>query len=370
MHIGGMRKHSLHTLTNGEIMGMDHLVKEARSFDVSVEFGKPRILVVGCGGAGNNSVDRLMRIGVHGAKTVAINTDKMHIDRIEAEKKALIGRSITRGMGAGGCPEVGERCALLAEDDIRRLISGADMTFITVGMGGGTGTGVAPVVARLAESMGSVVVAIATTPFDAEKRRCRAAREGLEKLRRHCDSVIVLDNNRLVKMVPNLPIEQAFCVMDQLISEVIRGITETITLPSLINLDFADVKTMMSTGQTATILYGEECADDPEQVIVETLNNPLLDIDYSDASGALIHLTSGPDLSIGTAYSVVDGISSQLSPDANVIFGARLDSDFTGVIRVLAIITGVHSPNLLSPSAGQVIYDDEPLLAHGVSIVR
>jgi cell division protein FtsZ len=208
--------------------------------------------------------------------------------------------------------------------------------------------------------MGSVVVAIATTPFDAEKRRCRAAREGLEKLRRHCDSVIVLDNNRLVKMVPNLPIEQAFCVMDQLISEVIRGITETITLPSLINLDFADVKTMMSTGQTATILYGEECADDPEQVIVETLNNPLLDIDYSDASGALIHLTSGPDLSIGTAYSVVDGISSQLSPDANVIFGARLDSDFTGVIRVLAIITGVHSPNLLSPSAGQVIYDDEP----------
>lgn len=351
-------------------MGMNHLVKEARSFDMSVEFGKPKILVVGCGGAGNNSVDRLMRIGVHGAKTVAINTDKMHIDRIEAEKKALIGRSITRGMGAGGCPEVGERCALLAEDDIRRLISGADMTFITVGMGGGTGTGVAPVVARLAESMGSVVVAIATTPFDAEKRRCRAAREGLEKLRRHCDSVIVLDNNRLVKMVPNLPIEQAFCVMDQLISEVIRGIAETITLPSLINLDFADVKTMMSTGQTATILYGEECADDPEQVIVETLNNPLLDIDYSDASGALIHLTSGPNLSIGTAYSVVDGISSQLSPDANVIFGARLDSDFTGVIRVLAIITGVHSPNLLSPSAGQVIYDDEPLLAHGVSIVR
>ena len=126
----------------------------------------------------------------------------------------------------------------------------------------------------------------------------------------------------------------------------------------------------MSTGQTATILYGEECADDPEQVIMETLNNPLLDIDYSDASGALIHLTSGADLSIGTAYSVVDGISSQLSPDANVIFGARLDPDFTGVIRVLAIITGVHSPNLLSPSAGQVIYDDEPLLAHGVSIVR
>lgn len=349
---------------------MDHLVKEAKSFDMSAEFGKPKIIVVGCGGAGNNSVDRLMRIGVHGAKTVAINTDKMHIDRIEAERKALIGTSITRGMGAGGCPEVGERCALLAEDDIRRLISGADMTFITVGMGGGTGTGVAPVVARLAESMGSVVVAIATTPFDAEKRRCRAAREGLEKLRRHCDSVIVLDNNRLVKMVPSLPIEQAFCVMDQLISEVIRGITETITLPSLINLDFADVKTMMSTGQTATILYGENCADDPEQVIVETLNNPLLDIDYSDATGALIHLTSGPDLSIGTAYSVVDGISSQLSPDANVIFGARLDPDFAGVIRVLSIITGVHSPNLLSPSSGQVIYDDEPLLTHGVSIVR
>jgi cell division protein FtsZ len=349
---------------------MDHLVKEAESFEMSVDFGKPKIAVVGCGGAGNNSVDRLTRIGVHGAKTVAINTDKMHIDRIQAENKALIGRSITRGMGAGGCPEVGERCAQLAENDIRRLISGSDMTFITVGMGGGTGTGVAPVVARIAESMGSVVVAIATTPFDAEKRRCRTAMDGLEKLRRHCDSVIVLDNNRLVRMVPSLPIEQAFCVMDQLISEVIRGITETITLPSLINLDFADVKMMMSSGQTATILYGENCSDDPEQVIVETLNNPLLDIDYTDASGALIHLTSGPNLSLGTAYSVVNGISSQLGPNANVIFGARVDPDFQGVIRVMSIITGVHSPNLLSPSSGQVVYDDEPLLTHGVSIVR
>lgn len=350
-------------------MGLNHLVEEARSFEMSVDFGKPKILVVGCGGAGNNSVDRLKRIGVHGAETVAINTDKMHIDRIEADKKALIGRAITRGMGAGGCPEVGERCAHLAEDDLRRLIGGADMTFITVGMGGGTGTGVAPVVARLAESMGSVVVAIATTPFDAEKRRCLRAKEGLEKLRRHCDSVIVLDNNRLVEMVPKLPIEQAFCVMDQLISEVIRGITETITLPSLINLDFADVRTMMSTGETATILYGENSADDPEQVIVETLNNPLLDIDYTDASGALIHLTSGPSLSLGTAYSVVNGISSQLNEDANVIFGARLDPDFEGVIRVMSIITGVHSVNLLSSSSGQVVYDDEPLLTHGVSLV-
>lgn len=353
------------TLANGEIMGMDHLVEEAASF----EFRKPRILVVGCGGAGGNSVDRLNRIGINGAKTVAINTDTMHIDRIQADQKALIGETITRGMGAGGCPEVGERCAMLAESELMRLVSGADMTFITVGMGGGTGTGVAPVVARLAHSAGSVVVGIATAPFDAEKRRCRTAREGLEKLRPHCDSVIVLDNNRLLKMVPDLPIEQAFCVMDQLISEVIRGITETITLPSLINLDFADVKTMMSSGQTSTILYGENCADNPEQIIVETLNNPLLDVDYTDASGALIHLTSGPNLSLGTAYSVVDGISSQLSEDANIIFGARVDAEFTGVIRVMSIVTGVHSPNLLSPTTGLVV-QDEPLLTHGVSIVN
>lgn len=370
MHDGGMRKHSPQIQRTVIKMSLDHLVEEARSFEMSVDFGKPRILVVGCGGAGNNSVDRLKRIGVHGAKTVAINTDKMHIDRIEADKKALIGRAITRGMGAGGCPDVGERCAILAEDDLRRVIAGADMTFITVGMGGGTGTGVAPVVAKLAESMGSVVVAVATTPFDAEKRRSRRAKEGLEKLRRHCDSVIVLDNNRLLKMVPSLPIEQAFCVMDQLISEVIRGITETITLPSLINLDFADVKTMMSSGQTSTILYGENCSDDPERVIVETLNNPLLDIDYTDANGALIHLTSGPNLPLETAYSVVNGISSQLSDDANVIFGARVDPDFEGIIRVMSIITGVHSPNLLCPTSGSVVYEDEPLLTHGVSIVN
>lgn len=351
-------------------MNMNRLLEEARNFETSIEFGKPKILVVGCGGAGSNSVDRLARIGAHEARTVAINTDRMHLQTIEADTKLLIGTSITRGMGAGGVPEIGERCAELAEDEIRKQIAGADMTFITVGMGGGTGTGVAPLVAQIAKNAGSIVVGIATTPFKAERARLKKAEYGLEKLRRYCDSVIVLDNNRLLKIVPDLPMEQALSVMDQLISEVIRSVTETITLPSLINLDFADVKSIMSAGSTSTVLYGENSADDPEQVVLEALNNPLLDIDYSGASGALIHITSGPGLSLRMANEVVEGIASQLDGNANVIFGARIDPEYEGVIRIMSIITGVQSPSLLSPGVGLVSAEDELLLSHGIAIVR
>ena len=352
-------------------MGMEHLVKEAKeyAYDESFVF-EPRILVVGCGGAGGNSVNRLHRMGVHGAETVAINTDKAHLDRIEADRKILIGRSITKGLGTGGKPEIGRRCAELSEDELREVLHRSDLTFITVGMGGGTGTGTAPFVAELAKRTGSIVVAIASTPFSVEKsRRVRAGR-GLEELRRFADSVIVLDNDRLLEIVPDLPMEQAFSVMDQLISEMIKGVTETITLPSLINLDFADVKTIMSSGGTSTMLYGENCADDPDQVVAEALNNPLLDVDYDGATGALVHITSGPSMSLRTAYQVVEGITKELDENANVIIGARVDSDYEGVIKLMAIMTGVHSPNLLSPHQGLVKVMDEDEIGIGIPIVR
>lgn len=337
-------------------MGMEHLLHEAKEYeeDESLDYRPPRIIVIGCGGAGSNSVNRLMHMGVNGAKTFAINTDKLHLDRIRADQKLLIGRSVTRGMGSGGLPEVGLRCAELAEDKLREIVAGADLVFITVGMGGGTGTGLAPFVAQLARRTGSAVVAIATAPFTVERSRIAKAKMGLEKLRRSADSVIVLDNNRLLEIVPNLPVEQAFSVMDQLISEVIKGLTETITMPSLINLDFADVRAIMCAGGTSTMLYGENAADDPDMVVLETLNNPLLDIDFTGANGALIHVTSGPGLSLRTAHEVVRGITNSLSDDANVIFGARVDKEYEGVIKVMTIITGVKSPNLLSPCVGLV----------------
>lgn len=342
-------------------MGMEHLLREAKECeeDELLEYCPPKIVVIGCGGAGSNTVNRLTHMGVHGAKTFAVNTDKPHLDRIKADEKLLIGGSITRGMGCGGRPEVGLRCGERAEDKLRDIVSGSDLVFITVGMGGGTGTGLAPFIADLAKRSGSIVVAIANTPFSLERSRVKKAKLGLERLRRSADSVIVLDNNRLLKIVPNLPVDHAFSVMDQLISEVIKGLTETIMLPSLINLDFADVRAIMSTGGTSTMLYGENAADDPDMVVLETMNNPLLDIDFSGGSGALIHITSGPGLNLRTAHEVVEGIAHTLREDANVIFGARVDKEYEGVIKVMTIITGVKSRNLLGPEVGLVDYEEQ-----------
>ncbi len=322
---------------------------------------KLRILVVGCGGAGGNSVSRLHRLGVAGARTAVINTDRVHLDTVEADKKLLIGQSLTRGMGAGGRPELGEKCAELADQEIRNLVMGQDLVFITVGLGGGTGTGVAPHVAELAAAGGAVVIVVATTPFTAERGRLRNAQVGIQRLRPSCDSLILLDNNRLLDLVPNLPVERAFAVMDVLVSEVIKGVTEAINIPSLINLDFNDVRTVLSEGGTSTILYGENSIDDPERVVSETLKNPLLDVDTTGARAALIHISSGPSLSLRTAFRVVDGITAKMRSDANVIFGVRVDPRHEDIIRVIAILTGLKAPAI------EAAVDEEPVPATAVA---
>jgi len=315
-----------------------------QAFLDSFSFARPKVLVIGCGGAGGNSVSRLHRMGIHGARTVVVNTDAVHLDSIQADRKLLIGRGVTRGMGAGGKPEIGERCAEISEQELRNQIGDSDLTFITVGLGGGTGTGVAPLVAELAQAAGSVVITLATTPFRAERGRMMNARAGIQRLRDRTDSLILLDNNRLLDLVPNLPVEQAFAVMDHLIGEVVKGITESITVPSLINLDFSDVRTILQAGGTSTVFYGENAEDDTERVVSETLNNPLLEVDYRGASGALIHISAGPGLRLGTAHEVVEGLTAAMRPDANVIFGVRVDKKYNGILRVLAIMTGVRSP--------------------------
>jgi cell division protein FtsZ len=315
-----------------------------QSFLDSFSFARPKVVVVGCGGAGGNSVHRLHRMGIHGARTVVVNTDAVHLDSIQADRKLLIGGGVTRGMGAGGRPEIGERCAEISETELRNQIGDADLTFITVGLGGGTGTGVAPHVAELAQAAGSVVITLATTPFRAERGRMLNARAGIQRLRDRTDSLILLDNNRLLDLVPNLPVEQAFAVMDHLIGEVIKGITESVTLPSLINLDFSDVRTILQSGGTSTVFYGENSEDDTKRVVADTLNNPLLEVDYRGASGALIHISAGPGLRLRTAHEVVEGLTAAMRPDANVIFGVRVDRKYNGILRVLAIMTGVRSP--------------------------
>lgn len=307
-------------------------------------FGEPKIVIVGCGGAGGNTVNRLHKLGVKGAETIAINTDKQALDLVEADKKLLVGKTITRGLGAGGYPEVAERCAEQARGKLEEMLKGADLVFITAGMGGGTGTGTAPVVADVAKKQGAIVVGMVSTPFNVERARIIRGDEGLNKLRSRADSVIVLDNNRLLKYVPNLPIDQAFSVMDQLIAETVKGISETITQPSLINLDYADVKAIMGEGGLAVMLWGEaKVSDGATAVVSEALNHPLLDVDYRGATGALVHITGGPDLTLKHAEEVAEGLTYELDAQANVIWGARVIPTFEGRCRVMAIMTGIST---------------------------
>lgn len=316
-------------------------------------FGEPQIIIVGCGGAGGNTITRLHKLGVKGAKTIALNTDKQDLDLVDADEKLLIGKNITRGLGAGGYPEVGERCARESIREIEELLEGADLVFITAGMGGGTGTGASPVVAEIAKKQNAVVIGMVSTPFNVERARLVKADEGLDKLRKKADSVVVLDNNRLLEFVPNLPIDQAFSVMDQLIAETVKGITETITLPSLINLDYADMRTIMESGGLSAMLWGEADMDlGADALVKEALNHPLLNVDYRGAHGALIHVTGGPNMTLKYVHEVAEKLTNDLDVHANVILGARVLPEFENRCRVMAIMTGVQSPNILGPSTG------------------
>ncbi|PSQ38013.1 cell division protein FtsZ [Halobacteriales archaeon SW_12_71_31] len=303
---------------------LENAEQESREMDENAEFGDPRIVVVGAGGAGNNTVNRLYNIGVTGAETVAINTDKQHLQMIEADTKVLVGKSLTNGLGAGGDPSMGERATEMAQGTLKEVLSGADLVFVTAGMGGGTGTGAAPVVSKIAKEEGAIVVGMVSTPFNVERARTVKAEEGLEKLREEADSIIVLDNNRLLDYVPNLPIGKAFSVMDQIIAETVKGISETITQPSLINLDYADMTSIMNKG--------------------------LLDVDYRGASGGLVHITGGPDLTLKEAEGIADNITERLDASANVIWGARIQEEYKGKVRVMAIMTGVQSAQVLGPT--------------------
>lgn len=315
-------------------------------------FGTPKIVVVGCGGGGNNTINRLYNIGVSGAETIAINTDKIHLDNIEADKKILIGKSVTRGLGAGGFPEVGKRTAELAKGTLTEVLKDANLVFVTAGMGGGTGTGVAPVVAEIAKEQGAIVIGMVTSPFRVERSRLVKAEEGLDELRNAADTVIVLDNNRLLDYCPNVPIDQAFSVMDQLISETVKGISETITQPSLINLDYADVKAIMSSGGLAVMLVGEAKGQDKaNDVVRNALNHPLLDVDTNGATGCLLHITGGPDMSLLEAEKIASSLTYELDSRANVIWGARVRPDYEGKVRCMAIMTGINSAQIVGPNS-------------------
>ncbi len=310
--------------------------------------GKANIKVFGAGGAGCNAVTWLFNKGINGATVYATNTDALHLSITKADDKILIGKELTRGLGCGGYPAKGREAAKESLMEIKKCISGADMVFVLAGMGGGTGGGASPIIAQTAKETGAVVIGVVTMPFDCEKARIDKAEFGLQELRDVTDTVIVIDNNRLVDIAGNLPIEQAFAVANELISTMIKGIVETITLPSLINLDYADVSTIMKAGDVAVIGIGEsDTKDRVNEAVRQALTHPLLDVDYKDATGALIHITGGGDLKLEEFSSIGQLVSENLSSDAQVIIGARINKDFEGKVRVITIMTGVKSPYIL-----------------------
>ncbi|MBU0763097.1 MAG: cell division protein FtsZ [Candidatus Altiarchaeota archaeon] len=339
---------------------IQHGTLEKRLYDEFEDADHLKIVVCGCGGGGNNTVRRLNRIGIGGAELVAINTDKQDLQKLDNSiTKVLIGAKLMRGLGAGGFPELGAKAAESSSAELKEVLAGTHLMFLVAGMGGGTGTGSAPVVAEIAKELGSIVVAIVTFPFKLERARLEKAREGIERLRRVADTVIVVDNNKLVEYVPNLPIDKAFSVADEIVARAVKGVTETIMEPSLINLDFADIRAVMGGGSVAVISVGDgEGVDRCEIAVRNTLEHPLLEVDYKGASGALIHITGGSELSLGDSNKIGELITAELSPDASVTWGARVNPEMGDRIEVIAIITGVHSTNIMGAntnaySAGQ-----------------
>ncbi len=312
---------------------------------------KTNIKVVGCGGGGCNTINRLAEEGLAGADMMACNTDAQHLLTIHAPKKVLLGRRLTRGLGAGALPQVGEQAAREAEDEIKKALTNSDMVFITLGLGGGTGTGSAPVVAQCAKDANGgnpLTIAVCTLPFASEGLvRGENAMWGLERLRSTIDTVITIPNDRLLELVPRLPIQTAFKVADSVLARAIRGITEIITRPGLVNLDFNDLRTIMKGGGVALIGIGESESDNrAEDAVLEAINSPLLHVDIAGATGALINVTGGPDMTVSEAQKAAEVVQKTISPTARIIWGAAVDPTMQSTIRVMLVVTGVKSPQI------------------------
>jgi cell division protein FtsZ len=325
-----------------------------------VQRSRAKIYVVGTGGGGNNTVSRLIEIGIEGAETVSINTDAQDLFYSVAEKKVLIGRDTCGGLGAGGLPEIGEECAEESDEEIKESLDGADMVFVTCGLGGGTGTGSAPVIAKMAKKIGALTIAVATMPFSAEGlRRRENAEKGLERLQSAADTVIVIPNDKLLEVAPNLPINKAFMVADELLGRAVKGITELITKPGLVSLDFADIRSIMKGSGMAMIGMGEsDSGDRAIESVHEALNSPLLDLDISNAKGALINITGSSDLTLNEAEKVVQIVADELDPDANIIWGTQIQEDLQNTIRTTIVVAGVKSPHIFG-MPGEAEYIEE-----------
>lgn len=313
------------------------------------------IKVVGAGGGGNNTIDRISEVGIIGAEAIAVNTDAQDLLYTNAQKKILIGKELTKGLGAGSDPKIGEEAAREQEQEIKQSLQGADMVFITCGLGGGTGTGSAPVIAEVAKKLGALTVGIVTMPFSMEgNRRYENAVIGLQKLEQIVDTLIVIPNDKLLELAPDLPLHTAFKVADEILTNAVKGIAELVTKAGLVNLDFADIKAIMKGGGVALIGVGESDSENRATEAVEkSISNPLLDVDIAGANGALINISGGEDLTLEEARRIVETVSQKLDTDARIIWGAQIYKDLEKTVRTMLIITGVKSSQILGSGRRQ-----------------
>lgn len=302
-----------------------------------------RIKVIGVGGGGTNAVDRMITAGVQGVEFIAVNTDAQHLNRCLAPIRVRIGDKLTRGLGSGGNPEIGRKAAEESLEELREVVKGADMVFITAGMGGGTGTGASPVVARLAKEEGALTIGVVTRPFRFEGlRRAQVAEEGILALKGEVDTLIVIPNDRLLEITDRrVSLQDAFRLADDVLLQGVQGISELITVPGLINLDFADVRAIMSEGGAALMAVGEGSGDERARKAAEAaVSSRLLDLTIDGARGILFNITGGPDLALHEVYEAADIIKAAAHPEANIIFGAVIDDEMEDRVRITLVATG------------------------------
>lgn len=337
-----------------------------------IEQRKAEIKVIGSGGAGNNTISRLVEVGIEGCETIAMNTDAQDLLYANADKKVLIGKELTGGLGAGADPKVGEESAKESQQKVKDAVSGADMVFITCGLGGGTGTGSAPIIAQTAKKEGALTVGIVTLPFEMEgQSRQDNAEYGLEMLEDVVDTLIVIPNDKLLEIVPDVSLNTAFKIADEILVNAVKGVTELVTKPGLVNLDFADIRAVMGEGGIAMIGMGQSDTDSRAQEAVQkALSNPLLDVDIEGGQGALVNVTGGTDLSLKEAQQVVNTVSGRLDESAKVIWGAQIREDMESNLQSMIIVTGVESPQIYGPDKTHSDeYEDEIEKELGVEFI-
>ncbi len=307
-----------------------------------------KVKVFGVGGAGGNTITRMKEIGIKGGEFIAVNTDAQDLLYTDADYKILIGKELTLGLGAGSNPKIGEEAAHESEQEIRKKLANCDMVFVTCGLGGGTGTGAAPVVAGLAKKQGALTIGVVTLPFTIEgRKRIENAEYGLERMEAVVDTLIVIPNDKLLEIAPELPLQTAFKVADEILTNAVKGTTELVTKAGLVNLDFADVRAVMMNGGVSLIGMGEaDSANRAREAIEKAITNPLLDVDISNATGALVNIIGGNDMSLDEARLIIATVGEKLSPDAKLIWGAQLSPEMEKSVRVMLIVTGVKSPQI------------------------